>query len=73
MGEVALQRLEPDGAVSRVLGETRPDGQRRLRITRGLAIDRRGDVYVAGMGSHNVLRLRPDPPVRPPPAPAARP
>jgi hypothetical protein len=57
MGERALQRIAPDGAVRGVLDETRPDGERRLQMARGLLVDPRGDVYLAGLRSHNVLRI----------------
>jgi hypothetical protein len=63
--------------VRQLLDEFAPDGRRILRVARGLAVGAKGGVYVAGMGSHNVLRVSAETPgaaARPaPPGDSSRP
>ena len=52
--------LTPDGKLTELLDANGAGGDQRLKSARGVAADAAGNVYVTGLGSHNVFRVRLD-------------
>ncbi len=61
-----VRRVELDGTVTTLAGGTREgyaDGQRsgaRFKWATGLAVDKKGNVYVVDQGNHRIRKIRPD-------------
>ncbi len=59
MGLYGVFRIDPDGAITRILGPEGAGEGKGLRAARGLLVGPKGELYVSGYGSDNVFRLSP--------------